>query len=260
MSRLVAPLAEWLGAWFGSRDASPVNAQAPCVRGVDVSGWQDPINWRAAYTSGVRFNFVKASEGLGHVSPGWKRHARPSADAGMRLGAYHFARLAKWRTEADARSAGIAQASACLEVCAAPGQPSLLTAPVLDLEWECEKAGNRPSPTLLACFVDAWRAEVEVATGLAAPLYLAPSYYRWRWEKSGLGANLLQRMPLWIPKYQAKPWPDPAKAPALGDVKATLWQTTGKGSLPGANGNPVRVDCNLFLGTDAELAALGRAA
>lgn len=257
-------LSDWWRALTGRPQLALVRPDpAPCVRGVDVSGWQDPIDWRRAYVEdGVRFCVVKASEGLGHVSPGWERHARQVADEVGRLSAYHFARLAKWRDGLEARRAGVDQAHACLSVCAGAGQPKLWAGPTLDLEWECEKTGNRPAPDHLYAFADVWLREVQAATGLAPGVYLAPSYWRWRWPKTAEAAQLLDVYQLWIPKYGSQPWPDPAKAPALGPHRPTIWQTTGKGSLPGRGdkGGTVRVDCNLFLGDETELDALGRAA
>src|SRR5262249_53114715 len=73
------------------------------VRGMDVSGWQGNVNWSAAWRSGTRFAYVKATEGTGYTNPYFVQQYNGSYNAGMIRGAYHFARpnLSSGATQAD---------------------------------------------------------------------------------------------------------------------------------------------------------------
>jgi len=62
------------------------------VDGIDVSHWQGDIDWDQVYGSGKRFAFVKASEGISYTDPNFEENLANGREAGMLMGAYHFAR------------------------------------------------------------------------------------------------------------------------------------------------------------------------
>ena len=62
------------------------------VLGIDVSGYQRTISWKAIKDAGVEFGFVKATEGTGYVNPTYERHRKAARRHGIPVGAYHFAR------------------------------------------------------------------------------------------------------------------------------------------------------------------------
>ena len=60
------------------------------VKGVDVSHYQGEIDWRALRQNGVRFAYIKATEGASLRDPRFTENWRRSHDAGMVRGAYHY--------------------------------------------------------------------------------------------------------------------------------------------------------------------------
>ena len=95
--------------------------------GIDVSGHQHTtlagIDWNAVKSDGQSFAFVKATEGEGWVNSHYVGDANAAKMAGLKVGAYHYARPA-----ADpARQA----AEFAAQLALVPGQT---LPPVLDLE------------------------------------------------------------------------------------------------------------------------------
>src|SRR5580698_4743932 len=67
------------------------HAQRPL--GTDVSGFQPAgINWTGAKNDGVVFAWVKATERINYVNPNFTSLITGAANAGVYVGAYHFAR------------------------------------------------------------------------------------------------------------------------------------------------------------------------
>ena len=60
--------------------------------GVDVSNNQGAINWTALANDGVRFAWIKATEGATWTDPLFAENMRRAQEAGIRVGAYHYAR------------------------------------------------------------------------------------------------------------------------------------------------------------------------
>lgn len=59
-------------------------------KGVDISAENGRINWRAMCSCGnLKFAFVKATEGRGHIDPYFERNFNESLDHGLKTGLYH---------------------------------------------------------------------------------------------------------------------------------------------------------------------------
>lgn len=59
-------------------------------KGIDVSRFQDSINWTAvAKNKSIEFVYVKASEGASIADPMYKYNIRKARDAGLLVGSYH---------------------------------------------------------------------------------------------------------------------------------------------------------------------------
>ncbi len=107
------------------------------VCGVDISHHQDPArcDWATAYAAGLRFVFVKGSEGAAvgdapYVDPAAAEHVRRIRETPLLVGMYHFARPDKRFGESpDGRANGEAE-----------GQHAADTAIALGLAW----AGSLP--------------------------------------------------------------------------------------------------------------------
>ena len=66
------------------------SAHAMPVQGIDVSYWQGDIDWAKAREAGVRFTFIKATEGGDHLDSKFHENWAGARDAGIARGAYHF--------------------------------------------------------------------------------------------------------------------------------------------------------------------------
>ena len=95
--------------------------------GVDVSGNNHAslrgIDWDAVKSDGQSYAFVKATEGVGFVNNHFVRDANAAAAAGLKVGAYHYARPA-----GDAKQQAASFASQIALV------PTQTLPPVLDIE------------------------------------------------------------------------------------------------------------------------------
>ena len=73
-----------------ARIVTPLAAPSS-VEGVDVSSYQGAVAWSALYARGIRFAYVKATEGKTYSNPYFHSQYGGSYQAGMARGAYHFA-------------------------------------------------------------------------------------------------------------------------------------------------------------------------
>lgn len=209
-------------------DTAPVswNARPPWkypVHGLDVSRFQDVIDWRRVRQAGVEFAFVKATEGGDLLDPRFKENWQGAKKAGIARGAYHFYYFCT-APEVQAR----------WFIRNVPKRGKALP-PVLDLEW------NPFSPT---CTVRPPGAEVRRQTrvfmdilerhyGQRPIIYTTLEFYR----QTGIG-QLNEEF--WLRStartldvtYPGQSW--------------SFWQYTGTGIVPGVQGD---VDINVFAGS-----------
>lgn len=202
------------------------------ISGVDVAGHQRPggapINWKLAGTvGGQQFAFVKASEGTNWKNEFYDEDAREAAAAGLRVGAYHYARPA---------SDPIAQARYFASVINAG--PATQLPPVLDLEVD-----EGLNPLQLTAWTQIFLTELERATGKRPMVYT----YRYFWYERMDNTNAFTSYPLWLAAYQNQP-----PRPVGGWDKLTFWQRSDSGRVAGIN---TPVDMNLFNGTGAQFGA-----
>jgi hypothetical protein len=62
------------------------------VLGVDVYSGQGVINWSQVLAAGYTFAYAKATEGIGYTDSQYLNYAVNGVNAGVKMGAYHFAR------------------------------------------------------------------------------------------------------------------------------------------------------------------------
>jgi len=204
---------------------------APTIHGIDVSGWQGPVDWGAVRRSGRLFGFAKATEGATFVDDTFAANRAGMSLAGMTLhGFYHFAR--------PDRNSAAAEAANFLRTVGAMGPGEV---PVLDLE-----VGAGPG-------VGDWAAEwlrlVAQGTGRTPILYSYQSFLY------SIPTSRLTAYPLWIASWGNDDGAIPSVAPSTDRWKSwTWWQYTSKSVVPGVNGH---VDESLFAGTAQQLAAFG---
>jgi GH25 family lysozyme M1 (1,4-beta-N-acetylmuramidase) len=200
---------------------------AATVKGIDVSYYQETIDWAQVASDGVQFAFIRVSDGVGFLDPKFARNWEKARENGVIRGAYQFFR---------AHQDPIAQADLLLANMG-PLQAGDLP-PVIDVE-----ATNGQSAATIRAKVQTWIDHVEALTGVKPIVYTGP--YFWR---DNVGAMDLSDHPLWIAHYGTE---CPYVAPPW--TQWTFHQFTDSGSVRGVPGN---VDRNVFNGTLEQLRAL----
>lgn len=205
------------------------------VDGIDVSKWQGQVDWPKVAGSGRAFAFIKSSEGEGYTDPRFVKNWNGARDAGVLVGAYHFARVSE-AIEVDAADEAEWFVKVMTDVGAiADGAliPGVLPA-VLDIEWDQRADGIKPAKVLQWCQI--FLAQLEQRTKRTPIVYCGPSFWKFKLSKT----TALQRYPLWEVCYTTRPQPKP-----MGAWQWTFWQHSAKGSVPGVKGS---CDVNRFVG------------
>jgi lysozyme len=184
--------------------------------GIDVSHFQGEVDWQAVAGAGVRFAFIKATEGTADIDPRFQQNWQDARAAGVLRGAYHFL-----RPNLDARQ----QAAHFLSVVRLDDDS---LPPALDVE-----VTDGVDPAALRACIATWLAMVEGALGCKPVVYTDPSFWR-----PNVAADL-SAYPLWLACYADQPDLPP------GWQRWTFWQHADSGSIPGIVG-PVDLDyCQL---------------
>jgi lysozyme len=181
---------------------------ANCLMGIDVSHYQGTIDWAKVAGSGVKFAYIKATEGVA-TDPMLKANADGARAAGLPFGLYHF-----WRPTIDTQPQINIFDNAV--VTTRPDLPD-----VLDIE-----TGALPEEEQGAalCWLDAR------ITGRAF-VYVAPSY-----AQVNLTDPAWLSYPLWIAHYTEAAQPNIVKWP-----KWTFWQRQCNATVDGIS-TPVDID------------------
>ena len=208
-----------------------VCADGATVKGIDVSKWQETINWTSVKNAGIGFAFIRLSDGANYKDAKFATNWAGAKAAGIIRGAYQFFRPSQnVTTQADMMIAAIGTY-----------QPGDLP-PVIDVE---DAAGLAPST--VANRVRQWVDRVQAALGVQPIVYTGK--YFWR-DEVGSPSSFAPNA-LWIAQYTSlcpdlpAPW-----------SKWTFWQYTDKGSVAGV---PGPVDTDRFNGTMAQLQAFAHA-
>lgn len=203
------------------RTGPPVRVRQPpdSLPGIDVSHWQNTIDWTQVAASGVRFAFVKATDGRSYVDPMYEANRAGAAAAGVTIGAYHYARPDRSANDA------IAEADHFVDV-AAPAPGDLL--PVLDLEV----AGGLSTEEITAWTL-AWLNEVTLRTGVKPIVYTSPNGWINRTADTTAIADAGYTV-LWVAHWNVATPTVPANN--WQGYGWTFWQYSNCGSVPGIQG------------------------
>lgn len=196
--------------------------------GVDVSHYQGRVKWRLVEKAGMRFAYLKSTQGMHYVDPRYQRNARVLKRIGLPFGPYHF-----FVPGVDP----IDQARHFLRTVEI-GDGSL--PPVLDIE-----VAHDLEPGEIQAAVSDWLQHVEAETGCRPMIYTNRSFWiQYLDPKDGNAA--LKRYPIWLAQYAARP-----KLPS-GIDRWNLWQHTESGRVSGID---TGVNMSWFAGNPADLAA-----
>lgn len=197
------------------------------VHGIDAARYQGRIDWPQTRAAGIRFAWLKATEGADRVDPGYAVNAGPARSAGVPVGAYHFYYFCRTARE-----------QAGWFIANAPRRAGDLP-PLLDMEWNHKSPTCRRRPDAATVQADI-REFAEIITrhyGTRPVIYTTPDFY----AHNDLGS--LRGYDFWLRSVTAHP------SVRYPDERWTFWQYTGTGVVPGVNGP---VDLNAFAGSPAQ--------
>ncbi|MCZ2403928.1 VCBS repeat-containing protein [Paenarthrobacter sp. Z7-10] len=202
--------------------------------GLDVSGWQQNVDWTSVRTNGGQFAFIKAAEGPWKLNDYFAQQYNGAAAAGLVRGAYTFAR--------PNLSSGANQAAVLVSSGRGWSADGRTLPGVLDLEQNTLD-GTGPcyglSPAQLVQWTKDFTRTYKSLTGRDAIIYSA--YYFWNSCMGGT-TSFSQANPLWIAAYGASL--DNLLMPGGWPV-FSVWQYADSGTFPG--------DQNVFNGSYAQL-------
>ncbi|WP_432121358.1 lysozyme [Streptomyces sp. S1] len=201
------------------RDGTPgAPTRAVQTEGVDVSSHQGNVAWSTLWNSGVRWAYVKATEGTYYKNTYFTQQYNGSYDVGMIRGTYHFA--------TPDTTGGAAQADYFVDNGGGWSKDGRTLPGVLDIEWNpygatCYGKTQAGMVTWIRDFLNRYKAR----TGRDAVIYTATS---WWTQCTGNHAGFGATNPLWVARY----------ASAVGTLPAgweyyTMWQYTSTGPTVG---------------------------
>ncbi|MEU9185979.1 lysozyme [Streptomyces sp. NPDC048484] len=208
-------------------------SRATQTEGVDVSSHQGNVAWPALWSSGVKWAYVKATEGTYYTNPYFTQQYTGSYNVGMIRGAYHFA--------TPDTTGGAAQANYFVDHGGGWSKDGRTLPGALDIEWNpygaaCFGKTQSAMVTWIRDFLNQYKAR----TGRDAVIYSATS---WWTQCTGDYAGFASANPLWIARYASAAGTLPA-----GWSYYTMWQYTSSGPTVG--------DHNKFNGTLDRVVAL----
>ncbi|MDG4864636.1 lysozyme [Streptomyces sp. T-3] len=202
----------------GQGQLPPADPNAVQTEGVDVSSHQGNVNWSGLWSSGVKWAYVKATEGTYYKNPYFAQQYNGSYNVGMIRGAYHFA--------TPDTTSGATQADYFVNNGGGWSRDGKTLPGALDIEWnpygaQCYGKSQSAMVTWIRDFLNRYKAR----TGRDAVIYTATSWWKTcTGNYSGFGAT----NPLWVARYNTTPGELPA-----GWGFYTMWQYTSSGPIVG---------------------------
>jgi GH25 family lysozyme M1 (1,4-beta-N-acetylmuramidase) len=194
------------------------NRDAARTEGVDVSAYQGNVAWSTLWSSGVRWAYVKASEGTYYTNPYFTQQYNGSYTAGMVRGSYHFA--------TPDTTSGAAQASYFVGHGGGWSKDGRTLPGALDIEWNPYGAAcYGKSASAMAGWIADFVSTYHSLTGRYPVIYTATS---WWTQCTGGSTGFAANDPLWTARYAS----DPGTLPA-GWSYYTMWQYTSSGPTVG---------------------------
>ena len=201
-------------------------ARAMPIQGIDVARYQDNIDFRTTFQSGIHFTFMKATEGKDYLDPNFRSNWVKARDAGMPRGAYHFM---TWCSLASEQAAWF--------IANVPADPDALP-PVLDLEWNNHSScTKKPSRADALEKIRVMLEAMERHTGKLPIIYTDMNFHR-----DVLDGEYFPNA-FWLRSTAAEPHQ------RYGNRVWTFWQWTQTGVVRGIRGE---VDRNAFYGGQNE--------
>ena len=135
--------------------------------GVDVSSYQEDVDFKELARQGVEFAYIKATEGSGHVDSSFSQKWADAKNAGILAGAYHYFSY---------ESSGVTQAENFIKTI---GDLEGRLIPAVDMELTVEEVYNPPEKSTVVTGLKAFLAVVEEEYGVKPLIYAQKDY----WDK-----------------------------------------------------------------------------
>jgi GH25 family lysozyme M1 (1,4-beta-N-acetylmuramidase) len=217
--------------------------QAAHLEGIDVSRWQNKIDWSAIKRAGIKFAFVKATEDTNAVDSHFAENMKGAATQGILIGTYHFA-----RPDSDRENPKDAANEADHFVKTIEPYyhgPAIVLRPVIDVE-KLPGFGKKPQDkAFLSQWVHQFAAVVNERMGFYPIIYTNSNYARNYLEKD------VAQYDVWLANWTQDAAKQPPKSQYGVWNKWSFWQYSDRGHIEGIGG---RVDRDIFSGTMLELA------
>ncbi len=195
------------------------------IHGIDVSKYQGTIDWSAVAGSGVKFVWIKATEGGDHLDERFQANWQGAKLAGIPHGAYHFVYWCRPPIE----EAIWFEQNVPVEDDALP--------PVLDVEATPESKTCKRHLERDAAIADmkVMLDEMERHFGKRPVIYTSVDFY-----EAILSDGAFLDYPIWVRSTKHHP------AVRYGSRPWKFWQYQADGAIPGIDGH---VDRNAYYGT-----------
>ena len=188
--------------------------------GVDVSSYQEDVDFKELARQGVEFAYIKATEGSGHVDTSFNQKWADAKNAGILAGAYHYFSY---------ESSGATQAENFIKTI---GDLEGRLIPAVDMELTVEEVYNPPEKSTVVTGLKAFLAVVEEEYGVKPLIYAQKDY----WDK--YLADDFGDYPRWARNVFYPVFVD------LGD-DWVMWQYDDRGEMSGYKGEKY-IDLNVL--------------
>ncbi|GAA4610829.1 lysozyme [Saccharopolyspora hordei] len=173
----------------GDEHAVPEVDPLATVPGMDVSSHQGNVDWQSWWNQGMKFAYVKATEGTGYTNPYFAQQYNGSYDVGMIRGAYHFA--------LPDRSSGAAQANYFVDNGGGWSKDGKTLPGALDMEYNpygdtCYGKSKSQMTAWIKDFSDTYHSR----TGRWPVIYTSTS-----WWNQCVDGDFSSTNPLWVARY-----------------------------------------------------------
>ncbi|RFA14417.1 hypothetical protein B7R22_09260 [Subtercola boreus] len=227
-----------LGPQVATEARTAASATGTHVLGMDVSGWQESVDWGTAWSNGARFVYIKTTESDDYASSHFAGQWSGATDVGMVRGAYHFAN--------PFESTGAVQANWFVDHGGRWSPDGRTLPPLLDIEYDPYTGTDHTnscyglSPAVMVAWIREFSNTVLARTGVRPAIYTTTNWWKLcTGNSSSFGAN-----PLFIAR-----WPenisDGAGTLPAGWSDYSIWQYASTGTFPG--------DQDLFNGDYSQL-------
>jgi len=188
--------------------------------GVDVSSYQENVDFSILKEQGIEFAYIKATEGASHKDSSFNEKWKNALDAGVLAGAYHFF------------SYNVSGAEQAKNFINTVGDLEGRLIPAVDMELSIEEVKNPPEVESVVKGLKAFLAVLEEKYGVKPLIYAQKDYY-----DKYLAADFAD-YPRWVRNVFY---------PILVDVGDdwAVWQYHDKGELKGYEGEKY-IDMNVI--------------